>query len=112
MSLNLRLALSFGFLAAFMALAIFPAAGTVHYWQGWACIAVFFGSSLPITVYLFRHDHALLERRLRGGPLAEKAVAQKIIMLFASIGFIALLVVPALDHRMGWSQVPIAVEIC
>jgi protein-S-isoprenylcysteine O-methyltransferase Ste14 len=31
---------------------------------------------------------------------------QKIIMLFASIGFIASLVVPALDHRFMWSSVP------
>jgi len=29
-------------------------------------------------------------------------------MLFASIGFIALLVMPALDYRFGWSRVPIA----
>src|SRR5262249_50789339 len=31
---------------------------------------------------------------------------QKMIMLFASLGFIALLVVPALDYRFGWSAVP------
>src|SRR5262249_14985600 len=35
----------------------------------------------------------------------------KIIMVFASIGFIALLVVPALDYRFGWSAVPVPVEI-
>jgi protein-S-isoprenylcysteine O-methyltransferase Ste14 len=29
---------------------------------------------------------------------------QKIIMWLMSAGFIALLVVPALDHRFGWSQ--------
>ena len=28
-------------------------------------------------------------------------------MLFASMGFVALLVVPALDHRLGWSSVPV-----
>jgi protein-S-isoprenylcysteine O-methyltransferase Ste14 len=32
-----------------------------------------------------------------------------IIMLFASMGFIALLIVPALDHRFGWSAVPLSV---
>jgi protein-S-isoprenylcysteine O-methyltransferase Ste14 len=30
-------------------------------------------------------------------------------MLFASSGFIALLVVPALDYRFGWSAVPLSV---
>jgi len=48
---------------------------------------------------------------MRGGPTAEKETAQKIIMFFASIGFIALLVVSAFDYRFGWSSVPVAVEI-
>ena len=55
-----------------------------------------------------RRDTALLERRMRGGPLAEKRPAQKRIMVFTSIGFLALLVVPALDYRCGWSVVPLA----
>jgi len=28
-------------------------------------------------------------------------------MVFTSLGFTALLVVPALDHRFGWSAVPV-----
>jgi protein-S-isoprenylcysteine O-methyltransferase Ste14 len=37
----------------------------------------------------------------------EKEGTQRIIMVFTSLGFIALLVVPALDHRFGWSAVPL-----
>jgi protein-S-isoprenylcysteine O-methyltransferase Ste14 len=44
---------------------------------------------------------------MRGGPGAEKRTVQKIIMLFTSAGFIALLVVPALDYRFRWSRVPL-----
>jgi hypothetical protein len=44
-----------------------------------------------------KNDPALLRRRLSGGPAAEKEKTQKIIMLFASAGFIAVLVVSALD---------------
>src|SRR5262249_59663002 len=36
---------------------------------------------------------------------------QKIIMLGASLGFIALLVVPALDRRFGWSAAPVWVVV-
>ena len=32
-------------------------------------------------------------------------------MLFASIGFICLLLVPALDYRFGWSSVPVPLVI-
>jgi protein-S-isoprenylcysteine O-methyltransferase Ste14 len=54
-----------------------------------------------------RHDPALLERRMKGGPTAETRSAEKVIMLAASAGFIALLVVSALDYRYGWSVVPL-----
>jgi len=56
-----------------------------------------------------REDPALLERRMSGGPTAEKRPVQKFIMLWTSAGFIALLVVPALDWRFGWSSVPLHV---
>jgi hypothetical protein len=39
---------------------------------------------------------------MSGGPTTEKRLTQKFIMLFVSLGFIALLVVPALDRRYGW----------
>jgi protein-S-isoprenylcysteine O-methyltransferase Ste14 len=98
-------------LAIVMGLLLFVPAGAVRYWQAWAYLGVFFGASFLITLYLVRNDPALLERRLSGGPTAEKELLQKIIMLFASIGFIALLVVPALDHRFKWSSVPLSVVV-
>jgi protein-S-isoprenylcysteine O-methyltransferase Ste14 len=43
---------------------------------------------------------------MKGGPTAEKRPTQRLIMLGASLGFVGLLVVPALDFRFGWSAVP------
>lgn len=93
-------------LAVAMGLLLFVPAGTIRYWQGWLYFVTFIGSSLFFSLYLKKHDPALIERRMRGGPMAEKQTTQKIIMLFTSLGFIALLVVPALDHRFRWSRVP------
>jgi protein-S-isoprenylcysteine O-methyltransferase Ste14 len=53
-----------------------------------------------------KNDPGLLQRRMRGGPFAEKQAAQKIIMSLTSLGFIGLIVVPGLDHRFGWSHLP------
>jgi len=89
-----------------IALLLFVVAGTIRYWQAWLYLATVLGASLFTTLYLMKHDPALLERRMRGGPTAEREPRQKVIMLFASLGFVALLVVPALDHRFGWSAVP------
>src|SRR5262249_49679175 len=98
-------------LALVMALLLFVPAGTVRYWQAWVYLAIFVGASGLTTLFLLRRDRALLERRMHGGPTAEKRPTQKLIMLFTSIGFIALLVVPALDHRFGWSRVPLAAVV-
>jgi protein-S-isoprenylcysteine O-methyltransferase Ste14 len=94
-----------------MGFILFLSAGTIHYWQAWWYLAVSFGSSLLITLYLSRYDPALLARRVSAGPTAEKENPQKIIVLFTSIGFIALLSVPGLDNRFGWSTTPPVVAI-
>ncbi len=94
-----------------MAALLFGGAGTFDWWQAWLYLAVYFGASLAITLYLVRKDPALLERRMRGGPWAEKQPAQQIIMALASAAFIGLTVLPALDRRFGWSHMPAAVAI-
>jgi len=106
-SLNVKAWLANFLLALVMGALLFATAGTVRYWQGWLFLAVFIGAALVITAYLVRHDPALLRRRMVGGPMAEPETRQKILMFFASIGFIALLLVSALDHRFGWSSVPV-----
>lgn len=111
MSLNAKAWFGIAWLAVAMSLILFLSAWTIDYWQAWVYLGIFLGSSILITVYLMKNDPALLRRRLSAGPTAEKEKTQKIAMLFASIGFIAILVVPALDHRFKWSSVPPFVTI-
>lgn len=110
-NLRTKTLLSLVALTVAMGLLLFVPAGTLEYREAWVYLAIFIGASLLISLYLLQKDPALLQRRMRGGPTAEKETTQKIIMLFASIGFIALLVVPALDYRFHWSAVPVPVEI-
>src|SRR6516165_1471040 len=110
-SLSVRAWFALAILAAVMALLLFVPVGTIHYWQAWVYLSMFMGASALTTLYLLRRDPTLLERRMRGGPTAEKRPAQRLIMLGTSLGFIALLVVPALDHRFGWSAVPPGVVV-
>jgi len=90
---------------------VFAAAGTLDYWQAWLFLACYLTASLIVSTWLIRYDPALLERRMRGGPLAETEPNQRIIMAITSLGFIAGLVVPGLDRRFGWSDMPAAVSI-
>jgi protein-S-isoprenylcysteine O-methyltransferase Ste14 len=94
------------FLLLVIAALLFIPTWTLDYRQAWTFLAVYFASSLAITLYLMKKDPKLLERRMSGGPTAEKEPTQKIIMSFASLGFIGLIIVPALDHRLAWSHMP------
>jgi protein-S-isoprenylcysteine O-methyltransferase Ste14 len=103
--------LSLAILGVVMGLLLFVPAGTIRYWEAWVYLAIFLGGGAATTLFLARSDPALLERRLKGGPIAEKRPAQRFVMVFTSLGFVALLVVPALDHRHAWSAVPLPVVL-
>ncbi|HEY1987436.1 MAG TPA: isoprenylcysteine carboxylmethyltransferase family protein [Terracidiphilus sp.] len=85
---------------------VFGPAWTFRYWQGWLCLFSFFVPACLITVYVARNDPALLERRLKAGPKAEKEKGQKIVQAIASIVFLADFAVPAFDYRFHWSSIP------
>src|SRR5262245_58484868 len=97
-------------IAALLALVFIPA-GTLHYWQGWAYVAVAAVVSGIYTLYLIKHDPALLRRRTEAGISYEKEPAQKFIIFFLYVAFIALQVLPPLDFRFGWSSVPWYVSV-
>ena len=100
----------FGFVLTIAVCLFFPA-WTFAFWQAWVLLSVLFASLLAITLYLMKNDQRLLERRLHAGPSAEKQESQKIGQLFGAITFVAVFVVPAIDHRFAWSSVPAPIVI-
>ncbi len=92
--------IAFGFI-------LFGPAGTFHYWQAWLFIAVFTAASLGPTIYLARTNPAALQRRMHAGPRAETRTAQKIIITGNFLTMFVMMAFSALDHRMGWSTVPV-----
>jgi protein-S-isoprenylcysteine O-methyltransferase Ste14 len=85
---------------------VFLPARTLDYWQGWLFLAVLFIGSAAITWDLAMRDPALLERRLKAGPGAERESGQKVAVLVAFLSLAAMPVLSAVDHRLGWSHVP------
>ena len=94
-----------GLLYVFIAVSalIFLPAWTLHYWQAWLYLAVFMISISAVFVYLIKNDPELLARRVNN---KEETKSQKVIHFFINLAFAAVIVIPALDHRFGWSAVP------
>jgi protein-S-isoprenylcysteine O-methyltransferase Ste14 len=106
MNVSLRIVISSVVGIAVFAVLLFVPAGTVNYWQGWAVLAVFSAASFGPTLYMARIDPAALQRRMQAGVKAETRPVQKAVIAGTFVAFAAILVVPALDHRFGWSHVP------
>ena len=105
-----------GVLANLITLAIllacmFIPAGTLNYWQAWVFAAVFEVSAQALGIYFLMHDRKLVERRMNMGPMAERRPAQKLISALFMLGFIGSVMLPAFDHRFGWSPVAPVVSV-
>jgi protein-S-isoprenylcysteine O-methyltransferase Ste14 len=105
-NLLVRTVLGFAFLMVVLALALFLPAGSLNFWQAWVYLADFALCTVLITAYLIKNDRELLAGRVQAGPVAETQRTQQIIQSLASLFFIGLFIVPGLDFRYGWSNVP------
>jgi protein-S-isoprenylcysteine O-methyltransferase Ste14 len=90
---------------------VFLPAWTIRYWQGWTFVAVFIACCTAYTLYLAKHDPALLKRRTEAGVSHEKESTQKIVIGLFMAACIVLVALSPLDVRFSWSTMPWPVSI-
>lgn len=83
---------------------LFVSARTLNYWQGWLFLFVFTIAATQSTFYLMKNDPALLARRMKSGPTAEKRPAQQVVMSCITVLFAAMFIVSGIDHKLSWSH--------
>src|SRR5215469_14763492 len=89
------------------ALLMFLPAGTFAWPQGWLFLALFFGLSQAMGLWLLRTDPALLAARMRSPLSGDQALRDRVVIVAILAGFVAWLVFMALDaKRFGWSHTP------
>jgi protein-S-isoprenylcysteine O-methyltransferase Ste14 len=86
-------------------------AGTVRFWQAWLYWLIFTVCSTVMSLYFLRHDRALVERRMRAGPLAETVPREKVIQTLTGLLACAVLAVPGLEHRVHPGGLPVPVVL-
>ena len=89
-------------------LLIFLPAGTLAYTYGWLLIGLLFGPMLIAGFVMLAKSPEFLKKRL---DAKEKQAAQKGVVAFSGLMFIAGFVVAGLDFRFGWSTMPTWVVI-
>ncbi len=86
-----------------VALLLFLPAGTLSYTYGWYFIVLLFVPMLAVGLLILFKSPEFLKKRL---DAKEKQNAQKGVVAFSGLMFIAGFVVAGLDFRFGWSTVP------
>ena len=91
-----------------LGLVFFLPSGTLSYWQAWVWLGILAIPLCVLLVYMFRSNPGLLERRLR---FREPQPEQSLIIKLSYIPVLVLFILPGLDRRFGWSNVPLAVVL-
>jgi protein-S-isoprenylcysteine O-methyltransferase Ste14 len=86
-----------------VAAMFFLPAGTFRYWQAWVYLFILFVPLCGFAAYLFLHNPALLERRMR---TREMEPEQRKIIALSSTVLLTAFILPGFDQRFGWSSVP------
>ena len=100
LSLFLKSAIWFGL----MGVLLFAAAGDWRWPQGWAFVVIFLFGSILLSLWLMRHDPALLAARL--GPLSQKGqpLWDKIFLIVFVLVWFGWLALMGLDARRWHSS--------
>ena len=89
-------------------LLIFWPAGGFSYTGGWLLMGLLFVPMLIAGFLMFFKSPDFLRKRL---DAKEKQAAQKGVLAFSGLMFIAGFVLAGLDFRFGWSKMPLAVTV-
>lgn len=89
-------------------LLIFLPAGTLHYTYGLLFMGLLFVPMLIAGFVMLVKSPEFLKKRL---DVKEKQKVQKGVLGFSGLIFIAGFVIAGLDHRFGWSAVPVWVVV-
>jgi protein-S-isoprenylcysteine O-methyltransferase Ste14 len=89
-------------------LLIFLPAGSFKFWNGWLYIVTVFIPMFFVLIYLFVKDPDLLKKRMK---MKEREKSQRVYLILSIAVFIITYIVPGLDYRFQWSDVPIIIII-
>src|SRR4030042_3028439 len=105
---KLKIVFRFLLLFVFLGLLFFLPAGSFNYLEAWIyCIILFIPMSITF-IYFLRIDSGLIERR---GNTIEHEKEQKIIRFLFTFLFLIGFVIPGLDYRFNWSNVPLYIVL-
>jgi protein-S-isoprenylcysteine O-methyltransferase Ste14 len=88
----------------FVGLLLFLPAGSWSFFNAWIFIAALFIPMFAVLIYLAIKDPSLLQKRIKTN---ETEKAQKVYLIFSIITCFLIFLIPGLDFRFHWSNMPL-----
>lgn len=107
-ALKKKIAIRFSLIPLFLGLIILLPAWTLKFWQAYTYLVVLVVPMIFALLYFLKKDPKFLERRTR---VKEKEKQQKLLSILSTAIFLAGFIIPGLDHRFAWSDVPTYIVI-
>ena len=107
-ALKKKIAIRFSLIQLFLGLIILLPAWTLKFWQAYTYLVVLVVPMIFALLYFLKKDPKFLERRTR---VKEKEKQQKLLSILSTAIFLAGFIIPGLDHRFAWSDVPTYIVI-
>jgi protein-S-isoprenylcysteine O-methyltransferase Ste14 len=100
-----------------LALITFPIAKDWRWLEGWAFVITFVINIAASYFYINKKNPRVIRNRMKLKKEGLTSITKKsagsdnFILPFLSVGFFGALILPAFDHRYGWSSIPFMVEM-
>jgi len=107
-ALKKKIAIRFSLMPLFLGLLILLPAGTLKFWQFYIYLAVLIAPIIFTLFYFLKNDPGFLESRMK---MREKEEQQRLIQILGIPIYLTGFIAAGLDHRFGWSNVPIYLVI-
>jgi protein-S-isoprenylcysteine O-methyltransferase Ste14 len=105
--MTLRVCLGLAGMFAFTSLLLFASARSLYWADGWWFMALFVAAGTATTVWLARHDPALLEARMNVRKQKGQPIWDQMVVRAAHLIWWGWLILMGLDGgRFGWAPVP------
>ncbi len=93
-----------------LALALFLPAGTINWLAGWLYLILFFGFFLGVNAWLWRHNPALLQERMRMSRPDQQGWDKVLFPLLVTLPLVWLAFISLDAVRFHWSPIPFGIR--
>jgi len=87
--------------------ALFLSSGTLAWPAAWVFLALMFGFTVAVGLWLLRFNPDLLAEQMTGIGKPDQNSWDKVLLVITAVTFFGWLVLMGLNARFCWSQVPL-----